>query len=129
MTSWRWPNSACASASASSEAIRSSTVSPMPTRIPLVNGTLSSPAALIVASPPAGCYLGVDLGLLARQHEQLLRAAPRRLVEQPLDLVGRVQVRPVRRERAVLAVAPARPREREREVARERDPAHRPEST
>ena len=177
-------------------------LSPMPTRIPLVNGILSSPAARIVSSRRSGClvgralvhdqvrvhrlehqplrgghlaqprrapracstpmfvcgqhpalerplarpghvrhevrvpvlgeprrHLGVHLGLLAGEHEQLLHAAPGRVVEQPLDLVGRVQVRPVRRERAVLAVAPARPRQRQREVAREGDPAHRPEST
>ena len=66
--------------------------------------------------------LGVHLRLLAGEHEQLLRAAARRVVEQPLDLVRRVQVGAVRRERAVLAVAPARPRQRQREVAREGDP-------
>ena len=47
--------------------------------------------------------------------------------ERGADLVGRVEVGAVRRERAVLAVAPARPRQRQREVAREGDPppAHR----
>ena len=74
-------------------------------------------------------HLGVDLGLLAGQHEQLLGAAPRGVVEQPLDLVRRVQVRAVCGERAVLAVALARPRQRQREVARKRDPSHRPQCT
>ena len=37
-------------------------------------------------------------------------------------LVGLVQVRPVRRERAVLAMRDARPRKRQRHVAREADP-------
>ena len=45
-------------ASASSEAIRSSSDSPMPTRIPLVNGIFSSPAARIVASRSSGCLVG-----------------------------------------------------------------------
>ena len=51
---------------------------------------------------------------------------PRRggVVEHPLDLVRRVEVRPVCRERAVLAVALARPRQRQREVPRKGDPAH-----
>src|SRR5213079_2214927 len=40
------------------------------------------------------------------------------------DLVGRVQVRTMRRERAVLAVALARPRQRDGVVPREGDAAH-----
>ena len=71
------------------------------------------------------CDLGMDLRLLAGQHQQLLHPPPRRVVEHPLHLTGRVQVRPVGRERAVLAEAPARARQRQREVAREGDPAHR----
>ena len=188
----------CTSASASSEAMRSSSVSPMPTRMPLVNGILSSPAASIVSRRRAGCLvgepawtvsisrseidssispcdavtsrsrarssrrehaevrvrqdaalerplagpddvggevlvpvlreprrdLGVDLGPLAGQHEQLLGVAPLGLVELPLDLLGRVEVRLMGRERAVLAVALAGPRQRQRVVAAERDPAH-----
>ena len=56
----------------------------------------------------------VDLRLLPRQHEQLLDPTLRhRLVEDPLHLLGRMQMRPVRRERAVLAIAAARPRERQ----------------
>src|SRR3954451_10592006 len=58
MTSWRWPCSACTAASASSAAIRSSGVSPMPTRMPLVNGILSSPAARIVCRRSAGSFVG-----------------------------------------------------------------------
>src|SRR4051794_33534060 len=58
MTSWRWPCSACTAASASSAAIRSSGVSPMPTRMPLVNGILSSPAARIVCRRNAGSFVG-----------------------------------------------------------------------
>ena len=45
-------------ASASSDAIRSASDSPMPTRIPLVNGIRSSPAARIVASRRSGCLVG-----------------------------------------------------------------------
>ena len=168
----------------------------MPTRIPLVNGIRSSPAARIVSSRRAGCLVGepwwatrsglTDSSIspcdavtsrsrarssraehaevrvrqqpalqrpLARPHDvgdEVLvaraRAAARaRRDDRPgaspvstsssltrrraapsssaLDLVGLVQVRPVRRERAVLAVAPARPRQRQRHVAREGDAA------
>ena len=38
--------------------MRSSGDSPMPTRIPLVNGIFSSPAARIVSSRTAGCFVG-----------------------------------------------------------------------
>ena len=58
ITSWMWPYSRCSSASASSDAIRSSGASPMPTRIPLVNGMRSSPAARIVSRRTAGCLVG-----------------------------------------------------------------------
>ncbi len=192
-----------ARASASSDSTRSSSVSPMPTRIPLVKGIFSSPAASIVASRFAGCLvgepawtvsisrsetdssirpwrgghlaqprqvvavehaevrvgqdaalqrplagpdhvggevlvaplgqprgdLGVDLGPLAGEDQQLLGVAPLGLVEARLDLLRRVDVRPVRRERAVLAVALAGARERERVVAREGDPAHAAQAT
>ncbi len=198
-----WPWRAWTSASASSDATRSSSVSPIPTRIPLVNGICSSPAASIVSrrarrvlgrragvdglhqalgdrlehQPLRGGHLaqagevlaaedaevgvrqdaplerplagpddvggevvvaprgeprgdlGVDLGPLAGEDEQLLGVAPHRLLEPLLDLVGRVEVRPVGRERAVLAVALAGARERERVVAREGDPAHRRHAT
>src|SRR6185436_98985 len=70
--------------------------------------------------------LRVVVGRLARQDQQILDVAARRAVEDPLDLVGFVQVRLVRRERAVLAVAPAGPGERQREVARESDPSAHP---
>ena len=68
----------------------------------------------------------VVVGRLAGQDQQLLDVAARGAVEDPLDLLGLVQVRLVRRERAVLAVAPARPGERQREVARESDPSAHP---
>ncbi len=38
--------------------MRSSGASPMPTRIPLVNGIRSSPAARIVSSRCSGCLVG-----------------------------------------------------------------------
>ena len=68
--------------------------------------------------------LRVDLGQLAGEHQQLLGVSPHRLLETVLDLLGRVEVRPMGRERAVLAVAPARARQREGVVAGEGDPAH-----
>ena len=61
-----------------------------------------------VLAQPLG-HLGVDLGPLARQHQQLLDLTTGRPVEDLQHLLGRVQVRLVRRERAVLAVAAARP--------------------
>ena len=66
---------------------------------------------------------GVDLGTLAGEHEQLLGAVAHGAVEDREHLLGGVQVRLVRGERAVLAIAPARPRQRQREVPRERHPA------
>ena len=71
-----------------------------------------------------GGDLGVDLGALAGEDEQLLGVAALRLVELRLDLLGRVDVRPMGREGAVLAVALAGAREGERVVAREGDPPH-----
>src|SRR3712207_5484763 len=56
-------------------------------------------------------------------HDALPISVPARAVEEALDLVGLVQVRLVRRERAVLAVAAAGPGERQRQVAREGDAA------
>ena len=73
--------------------------------------------------------LGVDLGPLAGEDEQLLRVAFERLVEAALDLIGRVDMRPMRRERAVLAVALAGARKRERVVAGEGDPSHAAQAT
>jgi hypothetical protein len=66
---------------------------------------------------------GVVRGVVAGQDEQLLHAPPRRVVEQALDLSRLVQVRAMRRERAVLAVRDAGPRERQRQVPREGDAA------
>ena len=181
---------------ASSAETRSSGVSPIPTRIPVVNGILSSPASRIVSSlfagllgrralmndevrvdrlehqalrrshlpeagqilprqdaevrvwqkatleaalagpddvrgevvvPPLGeppGDLGIDLGALAGEDQELLGVPADRVVEHALDLIRLVDVRPMGREGAVLAVALARPRQRERVVARERHPAH-----
>ena len=192
--------SACTRARASSAWTRCVGVSPMPTRIPLVNGILSSPASRIVCSRRSGClvgepwwairsgydrlqhqalrgrdlaqagevvagehpevgvrqhpplqravarprhvggevpvavalqpprHLGVDLRLLAGQHQQLLGVSPHRVVEQALDLVRVVEVGPVGGERAVLAVAPAGARQRQRVVPAEGDPPHARES-
>ena len=71
---------------------------------------------------------GVDLGLFAGQHEQLLDPmALGRLVEDLEHLVGVVQVRLMGLERAVLAVATAGARQRQREVPAKRDAtAHTP---
>ena len=69
---------------------------------------------------------GMVVGRLAGEHQQLLGAVAARAVEDPLDLVGLVQVRLVRRERAVLAVAAARPRQRQRQISREGDAAGHP---
>ena len=66
----------------------------------------------------------VVIGRLAGEHEQLLGAvATRRAVEHLKDRIGGVQVRLMGGERAVLAVAPARTRERQRVVTAERDPS------
>src|SRR5687768_14299828 len=68
--------------------------------------------------------------VVAGEDEQLLDVAPHGPVEQLLDLLGLMQVRAVRLERAVLAVRHAGPREGERDVAREGDAAPHPaEST
>src|SRR5919198_3333437 len=69
-------------------------------------------------------HLGVHLWPLARQHEQLLATAACSVVELALDLIRRVEVRLVGRERAVLAVAATGPGEGQRVVARERDSSH-----
>ncbi len=50
MTSWTWPYRSASSAIASSASIRSSLVSPIPIRIPVVKGMASSPASAIVSS-------------------------------------------------------------------------------
>src|SRR5215211_6485540 len=68
------------------------------------------------------------VGRLAGENEELLDVPARRVIEEPLDLVGLVQVRKPRGERAVPAHAPAGPRQRQGDVARERDPATHPPS-
>ena len=62
---------------------------------------------LVAPGPKSLGDLGMDLGPLAREHEQLLGVAAHRLVEPALHLIGLVQVRPMGREGAVLAVAAA----------------------
>ena len=74
-------------------------------------------------------YLRVHLRHLAGEDEQLLRVSAHRLFEPLLDLVGRVEVRAMGRERAVLAVTATRTRQRERVVAREGDAPHASEPT
>ena len=67
---------------------------------------------------------GVDLRLLAGEDKQLLDpVAGYGLVEDPLDLVRLVEMRLMGRERAVLAIATARPRQGQREVSAERNAA------
>ena len=58
MTSCTWPCSSPSASSASSASIRSSRVSPIPMRIPLVNGIRSSPASRIVSRRRAGILSG-----------------------------------------------------------------------
>ena len=53
-----WPCRSWSSAIAASDSIRSCSVSPMPTRMPLVKGIFSSPAAAIVSMRRAGCLVG-----------------------------------------------------------------------
>ena len=74
------------------------------------------------AQPPGD--LGVDLGSLAGEDQQLLGVPAPGLLEPPLDLIRVVDVGLMRREGAVLAEALAGPRERERVVAREGDALH-----
>ena len=58
MTSCTWPWRACDAAMARSAASWPARSSPMPTRIPVVNGMASSPAASSVASRRAGVLVG-----------------------------------------------------------------------
>ena len=98
-----------------------------PPRQRLLAGPADVGGEVVVA--PAAEPLGderVDLRTLAGEDEQLLDVADGGRVE-PLDHgLGRMDVSLVGRERAVLAVAAAGPRERERQVAREGDAPHRP---
>ena len=61
--------------------------------------------------------------IVARQHQQLLDPPPRRPIDQPLHHLRRMQMRLMRLKRAVLAMRHTRPRQRQRQVAREGDPA------
>ena len=58
ITSCRWPYRSCKSRSATSASSRSARVSPIPIRIPLVNGIRSSPANSIVSRRRAGSLSG-----------------------------------------------------------------------
>ena len=58
ITSCRWPCRSCSARSASSASSRSARVSPIPIRIPLVNGIRSSPASSIVSRRRAGSLSG-----------------------------------------------------------------------
>ena len=58
ITSCRWPCRSCSVAQRSSASIRSARVSPIPIRIPLVNGIRSSPASPIVSRRRAGTLSG-----------------------------------------------------------------------
>ena len=58
ITSWMWPCRSSRSRMASSDSTRSRRVSPIPMRIPVVNGTASSPARASVASLTSGSLSG-----------------------------------------------------------------------
>ena len=59
ITSWRCPNSLASPASASRLSARSVLFSPIPTRIPEVNGTARRPASVRVRSRTAGSLSGL----------------------------------------------------------------------
>ena len=61
ITSWTWPWRRWDAAMASRASIRSDRVSPIPTRIPVVKGMASSPAASKVASRRAAVLSGEPL--------------------------------------------------------------------
>src|SRR5215218_7570477 len=86
-------------------------------------GDVGDEVGVSVGAKPRG-DLRVHLRPLAGEHEELLGVTPDRLLEPLLHLLRRVEVRPVRGERAVLAVAATRTRQRERVVAREGDAPH-----
>ncbi len=101
---------------------------------PPLEGPLAGPddvggEVLVAPLGQARGDLGVDLGPLAGEDQQLLGVALQRLVEAAFDLIGRVDVRPMSRERAVLAVALAGAGEGERVVAGEGDPSHAAQAT
>jgi hypothetical protein len=58
MTSWMWPYLRCSSRMVNRDSARSRSVSPMPTRMPVVNGMDSRPASSIVRSRRAGTLSG-----------------------------------------------------------------------
>ena len=70
MTSCTWPCRSCASRSAMSDSARSRRVSPMPTRMPVVNGTRSRPASSITREAQVGILVGRAVVHLTRLLEQ-----------------------------------------------------------
>ena len=58
MTSWMWPYSRAIRRIACSDSARSARVSPMPIRMPVVNGTPTRPASASTRSRTAGSLSG-----------------------------------------------------------------------
>ncbi len=109
ITSCTWPCRACDAAIASRASSRSDRVSPMPTRMPVVNGMASWPAASSVARRRSGCLVrraGVafEVGAQALEHHALRR----RHRAQHGQLVGRRARRRWRGGAAPSRRAPAR---------------------
>jgi hypothetical protein len=59
MTSWTWPNSLCERRIACIVSARSTSVSPMPTNNPVVNGIDKRPASSSVRSRTVGSLSGL----------------------------------------------------------------------
>jgi hypothetical protein len=95
-----------------------------PLQCPLAGPDHVGDEVLVAVLAESRRHLGVDLGRLAGEDQQLLRVAPHGLLEPFLDLVRRVEVGAMGGEGAVLAVAAARARQRQRVVAREGDAPH-----
>ena len=110
MTSCRCPCSACTAASALSAPIRSSAVSPMPTRIPRVNGIFSSPAARIVCRRSCGSFVG-EPWWATRSSRDRLEHQPlrRRDLAQPRQLLARQRAEVRVRQQPALERPLARP--------------------
>ena len=91
MTSWTWPKRACEAAMACRAASWPARSSPMPTRIPVVKGMCSSPAASSVARRRAGSLSGAL--------RWASRSVGQRLDHHALAGRDRAQLRPARRGR------------------------------
>ena len=113
MISWMWPWRSWISRIARSDSIRSRRVSPMPMRIPEVNGTRSSPARRSVASRTFGPLVRgpvVDAAALAEPRRSALEHDPGRYRHrtQPAKVVGGEHARiHVREEPGLLEDDPA----------------------